>query len=389
MDIAPETLVEGEVPYFGASDHASSQNVAQGDSSSAWVESAEEVDEAAHGLRASRSKKPIPVDRTLELRNRDLIEISTNYVQNMMAAERDRIVRKIPHQARKNAYHWILGVGLNGIGVSTYGQTYPLHGFAGATLYEMIGQTLPSVPDRKRSLDLEDVDGEVTRNVRPRIDEDENLVRHLDDAIEGDVAYIEAAREAGRELTDVSSTMPWNTASYRGSSVARGGSVLHAPSSASRVLGSLGRSNIPTRILSMSPIPVGSFSRRSTAEDGFQLIRDDGYADSVRVASNMTQQQHSWENMDGSQSLDTEPLNFLAFVQASIENKQPDTGQLAAKLGANSAASAIDFEELLHPADNTITVAAQAFHHVLTLVTWGALIVEQVDHFGRLTIQIP
>lgn len=346
----------------------------QGDTSSAWVESPEEQEQAAHGLGATRAKKPIPVDRTLELRNRDINGSSAHYAAIMLAAEKERLARRIPHQAKKNAYHWILGVGLNGIGASTYGLNYPLQIFTGATLYEMIGQTPPAATGRKRSHDSEEAEGEAARNVRRRL-EDEGLVALGDDAME-------AAREAGKELTDVSSAMPWNTASFRGSSVTRAGSVLGAPGSASRALGSASRSNARLRLPSTSPLVPGSVERHSAADgdDGFQPIDDDDFDDSARAADNAPAELPSWEIVGGSESQDTEPLEFLAFVQAGIEKKTLDERHVAV--------SDIDFWELLLPAENTRVVAARAFIHVLSLATRGSLIVEQVEPFGRIRMQV-
>jgi hypothetical protein len=251
--------------------------------------------------------------------------------------------------------------------------------FTGMALYEMIGQTLPSAADRKRSYDSADVEGEAARNVRPRLEDEENPIQLGDDATDADDSKIEAAREAGKELTDVSSAMPWNTTSFRGSSVGRAGSVLGAPpGSATRAPGSARRSLAPLRLLSTSPLVPGSAERHSITlgDDEFQLIGDDNFDDSAGSAQGL---QHSWQTADGSQPHDTEQLQFLAFVQAGIEKKQLDDGRPDVR--------DIGFEELLKPTANTRAVAAQALIHVLSLATWGSLIVEQADHFGRISMR--
>ena len=297
----------------------------------------------------------------------------------MRAAEKEKIARSIPHQAKKNAYHWILGVGLNGIGASTFGLINPLDMFTGTALYEMIGQTLPAATERKRSHDSDEAEGEASRNVRRRLEDDDNMVGHGDDQMEADDSNIEAAREAGKELTDVSSAMPWNTASFRGSSVGRASSVLGAaPGSATRAPGSVRRSLAPLRLLSTSPLVPGSVERHSVTldSDGFQLIDDDGIEDS---AGNGRGLQHTWQTADGSVPHGSEQLKFLAFVQAGVEKKQSEEG--------HATVGDIDFEELLDPAANTRAVAAQALIHVLSLATWGSLIVEQAEHFGRIRMQ--
>jgi hypothetical protein len=346
----------------------------KGDTSSAWVESVEEQEEAAHALRRGRTRRALPVDRTLELRNRDINGSSARYIEIMLAAGKERVARSIPHQAKKNAYHWILGVGLNGVGTSTHGQTNALDMFTGTMLYELIGRTLPAATDRKRPRDLDEEEGEAARSVRPRLEDDENPIGLGDDPIEADEPNIEAAREAGKELTDVSSVMPWNTTSFRGSSVGRASSVIAGlPGSATRPPGSARRSLAPVRHLSTSPIVPGSLERHSVTldDDGFQLIdsNDDSAANEL---------QHSWQTADGSQPHDSEQLNFLAFVMAGVEKKQDE---------AQTAAHDIDFEELLDPATNSRAVAAQALIHVLSLATWGSLRVEQADHFGRIIME--
>jgi hypothetical protein len=347
-----------------------------GDTSSAWVESVEEQEQAAHRLRATRSKRALPVDRTLELRNRDINGYSARYIEIMRAAEKERIARTIPHQAKKNAYHWILGVGLNGIGASTYGLSNVLEMFTGTMLYEMIGQTLPAVSERKRSHESGGWEDESSRNVRRRLEDGEDMVGLGDDPMEVDDSNIEAAREAGKDLTDVSSAMPWNTASFRGSSVERASSVLGAaPGSATRAPGSVRRSLVPLRLLSTSPLVPGSVERHSTTlgDDGFQLV-DDDMDDSAGNGG----VQHIWEMNDATLPHDSEQLKFLAFIQAGVKKKQSE-GQ--------ATACDIDFEELFDPNSNTRAVAAQALIHVLSLATLGSLIVEQTDRFGRIRME--
>lgn len=48
----------------------------------------------------------------------------------------------------------------------------------------------------------------------------------------------------------------------------------------------------------------------------------------------------------------------------------------------------VDFEQLLLPTNNTRVVAAQGLLHVLTLVTKNALIAEQEETFGPISLKV-
>jgi meiotic recombination protein REC8 len=379
MDTTSDANIPGDgtLHTLGTSDLTFSK---KGDTSSEWVESLEEQEQAAHRLRAARTKKALPVDRTLELRNRDINGSGAHYAELMLAAEKERISRSIPYQAKKNAYHWILGVGLNGIGTSIYGLRNPLHMFTGTELYDMIGRTLPVATDRKRGHDSDEDGGEAARNVRTRLEDDGNLLG--DDAVDVDDSNIEVAREAGKELTDVSSVMPWNTASFRGSSVGRGSVLGAPPASATRAPGSGRRSLAPLRLLSTSPVVPGSIDRHSVTlgDEAFQLVHDADLDDSGAVPANAPGLQHSWQTTDGSQLRETDEIQFLAFVEAGVEKKQLDERHTAVRY--------IDFEELLDPVGSNRAVAAQALIHVLSLATRASLIVEQAEHFGRIRMQV-
>ena len=48
----------------------------------------------------------------------------------------------------------------------------------------------------------------------------------------------------------------------------------------------------------------------------------------------------------------------------------------------------IDFDQLLLPTNNTCVVAAQGLLHVLTLVTKDALVAEQDETFGPISLKV-
>lgn len=78
------------------------------------------------------------------------------------------------------------------------------------------------------------------------------------------------------------------------------------------------------------------------------------------------------------QSLDQESSNFLGFVQTAIaeRNAKEDMPE------REEPPREITFEELLPPAENSRTVAAQGLLHVLTLTTRRLLAVDQDEDFG-------
>jgi meiotic recombination protein REC8 len=72
--------------------------------------------------------------------------------------------------------------------------------------------------------------------------------------------------------------------------------------------------------------------------------------------------------------LDTESGNFLDFVEAEIERRKDDGGDV------------IEFETLLPPEMNTAVVAAQGLLHCLALATKGLLSVKQEEDFGDIVL---
>lgn len=83
-------------------------------------------------------------------------------------------------------------------------------------------------------------------------------------------------------------------------------------------------------------------------------------------------------------ALDAESNNFLEFVKTEVATKAARAAGGENDLpGAGVAGpDSVLFEDLLPPAQNTTTVAAQALLHVLALATKGMLHVEQEEHYG-------
>lgn len=216
---------------------------------------------------------------------------------------------------------------------------------------------------------------------------------------------IEVGREAQTPLTEhATSIMPWNnTASIRGSS-ARPGS--RAPFSGGRFTTSsaggdpfagLGRTS--SRMVSASPSrgrgadpltqhPMGmdlGTPLRDKSQGGHE--QDDRQSANVGLDANeqfevfgpaavvATQQANhpGWVR----QALDTQSINFLSFVQTSIDDAEE---HVADHRGS------ILFEDLLVPAENSAIVAAQGLLHVLTLATKNLLSASQDTAFGSIDL---
>ena len=93
--------------------------------------------------------------------------------------------------------------------------------------------------------------------------------------------------------------------------------------------------------------------------------------------------------------LDLESLNFLNFMQAGIQDadiarntsRDPPEGPVAGEHSVGTKRTIL-FEELLLPAHNSRTVAAQGLLHVLTLVTKNMIHAGQSTSFGPIKLAV-
>lgn len=90
------------------------------------------------------------------------------------------------------------------------------------------------------------------------------------------------------------------------------------------------------------------------------------------------------------ETLGQESTNFLAFVEAELARAPASADDDEDELGGEARAprTSINFHELLPPAQHSKIVAAQAFHHVLTLANKGLLIVDQVVGYGPIRMLV-
>jgi meiotic recombination protein REC8, fungi type len=86
-------------------------------------------------------------------------------------------------------------------------------------------------------------------------------------------------------------------------------------------------------------------------------------------------------------ALDSESRNFLDFVDAQMQAKEPMAIE-EPQDGGWGQRQAVTFEDLLPSSEHTRMVAAQAFLHVLTLASKNLVIVRQHEGFGDIEIAI-
>jgi hypothetical protein len=341
--------------------------------------------------RKMRAPKVIQLDRTIELRNRDLLAMNSGYKDRMKDEWKRIAVGKNTAQAKKNADYWLLGKGIGGVGnpIGRGGIKGPLADmWCGDSLYLMLTGKDRVTKGTKRESDEEAEPSTPDRRVRPRLDNDAPAFREGDDTIMQNYDELEVGREAQKALEDVSSAMPWNvSASIRGSSVARAaGSIAGLPGSAagsrtrrgSRMISAsplIGRDVLSGAGdgLSSDPAPFNDYGDLPEEED-FELYGAAAAVDTQTAGNSQ------WQKA----VLDRESNNFLDFISNAINDKRV-TAQ-ADVLDVDDITD-IELEELLPVENNSRTVAAQALLHVLTLGTKHLIRATQDKPFSAITLQ--
>jgi meiotic recombination protein REC8 len=341
-------------------------------------------------VRRRRSKKFIAADEKISLPNSVLNGWQREYLPNMDAAIEAKTNRHGSSRAKKNAYILTVGNGIGNAGQGMGSTALPaeLSQFFGEGLMLSLKRILPiqktNGKRKSSSPDLEE------RRVRGRQDSGDNLPRgDADEMLPAfdDETGTEMAREAISVLEDHHSlAMPWNvSARGRSSSVQH-----HLPSSLGRPRSLFGAGTGGSRLTSASPLfghgkDIERFSdididtedeqdavarqlmNESLAQRDFELF---GPAAAVGTQTAATSQ---WLG----EAMRKESENFLEYVKASAMSA--DDAELDELGGEENAGRHVDFQMLFPPGEHTVLVAAQAFHHVLSLATRGMLGVEQ-DH---------
>lgn len=389
-----------------------------GDNESTLEESQVSAEVPMKKRRQRRTLKVVSnLDIRLDIRNSELSEWQTNYVQNMAKEKHANLMRTINKYAIANAGIFIWENGVGGIGKiirSSGNVPHPLDIFRGDNLKELL-TGVASYPDRpnrpnrpnrrkKRARSaIDENDEDAPRNVRarpdlelqlPRAVDEDAFMPNFDDEImpyPDDSPGVEQGREAFTPLADHhSSAMPWNASASVNSFRQRSSSAIPGQGRHSSVVPSRAGSRHPSaspllgrgRILSGNELelPVGG------AESMSALENEEFEAFGPSVAVDTQNAQNSQWLAD---ALENESLNFLEFVRCSSKEDEEDEDYFKYQDSQDSQDSHVSddkpkekwvgFETLFPPKESHCIVAAQAFHHVLSLATKNLLEVTQEE----------
>jgi meiotic recombination protein REC8 len=398
LPILGDDLPEGEA-FSSVGQHQTSEHSEQ-------VQSTSTV--SAPMRQRRRVVRIVPTDRQVELPNKELAAWNTNYLQNMKTATRQKLQGKATQQAKKNAEHYVWGGGLGGIGEDLLGTSgsHPFDMFTGDNFFELVtGVSRKKLAGKKHDRDsgIDDATQGESRSVRQKTGESENqLGRGMEDEgffmPGGDEVDVELPREGATALDDeqIFSAMPWNiSASKRGSSVVPQSGI----SGRLGMTGSIDQGKRGSRIISASPLlgrgqPSALDALRSLESDADHGYSGDDFA-LPEPSSEFPEPPAAPQTPTRvREALSAEGENFLTFVAEAIAEKRTraraDLELEADPLQAEAAADIEDvtFAELLSPADNTKVVACQGLMMVLGLGTKGMLDVQQLEHFGDISLKL-
>jgi meiotic recombination protein REC8, fungi type len=372
--------------------------------------------DAPLNFRKTRSRRTLPADQMVELRNSDLMRWQTEYKSSMAAGALLALQRKANSLAKNNAYLFVCGTGLNcvGNGIGASKIPSPLEMFSGEKLLAKITRPpLPSEESRpkretRRARDV-DRDQQITpKRARQGGFEDEIGRGNFDDdqglmMMEDVSVGMEVGRDAPSALPDYPSSalMPWNVSASLNSYQKGATSSLKGRDIGSQAAGSTGR-----RPLSASPL-VGRGSALPGPLEHFQdddIIYDHddfshGLGRSLSQAefeifgpAAQVDTQTAGDSQWVRDALEREAGNFFEYVLNSISEKAVDGhGEDELQAGVAGKDRFVTFEELFDPARNSRIVAAQAFYHVLSLVTKRRVWVEQSldgEQFGPIRVGV-
>jgi meiotic recombination protein REC8 len=372
--------------------------------------------------------KALPIDQSTSLRNAELRDWQNSYAQNMLAAIQKKQTQRTTRVSKRNAYNWIFGNGLGDVGNGIGGSKLPslLALFAGDSLMSLVvGAPTPTTAHSPKRAREEDDFNLLDRNVRPRVSKDLDQFGRGDDAFVPqfeDSTGLEVGREAPTALEDHPvSAMPWNISSslhsYRNLPA---GSSVHGPGTATGRPSSIHSARPGSRLTSASPL----FGRGRASADG--NIPDSGglgdigdipglpgYSNLIVGRGRTLSASHTaveeFEIFGPSAAVDTqtaqgtqwirdalamESMNFLEFVrntltEGEVDELTDDADPLDQVMGGMSKTEKeVGFEALFPPESNSMMVAAQAFHHVLTLATKNLLVVKQEIPFGEIYLSV-
>lgn len=373
-------------------------------------------------VRRRTTKSILQLDERIELRNADLANWMNGYLDNMRAAMKQKHTKHITTQAKKNAAHWVLGMGIGGIGsiIGNTGLTGPLDMFKGDALLLSLGIDRNADKKKKREApeaSEEDNTDEDGRRVRQRSDEHE-LGRGDSDMEDGGPVNVEdeedvefpREEELEKEGRDLSQMFPWNvTASVRDSSLAPsarralgfGGSGISSAGGLSSFAGPAGSLGRRSRIVSESPLhgrgqhhnlePLPDSDAGDLGDDtlggmGGDVGIEDEEAFQLYGPAAAVDTQTTTESHFARMAFAREMENFGMFVFDSLKRKEEAA---AAQEKEPEGINEILFEDALPPESTTRVVAAQGFMHLLALASLGRVAARQDEPFEEIGMSLP
>ncbi|KAK8073823.1 hypothetical protein PG994_004722 [Apiospora phragmitis] len=387
---------------------------AQRDDQKAYEQTSPEAENQGATTQRKRKRRIFHPDERLEI-SRNVLRDWQNpdvYRENCCKPKRHHTTAT---EARKNAIHLTFGLGLANIGqnLGIPGMIHPLAiQYSGDFLFTATtGLEVFNDQDqggrkhlRSASEDIEDPEGE-GRRVRPRLEEQgeaEQAQLHRGRGDQngdkvfglGDDGLSEVGRERQPALDDPPSSMPWN----RHSSAMPGSSVRGQPPQFGRDQPS---SPLNKRAGSVQDIvrysdsgdvgggdfdvgfgSVGGDSNGSGSDQGFPPLSAGG------GDNNLDTQQRNQRNQHAREFLDREGANFLSYMEQTIA----ESGERRHDEDFEKQRKWVGFDDVFVPARTDRATAAQAFYHVLGLVTKGRMAVEQVgmpqEPFGEIHVGV-
>ncbi|KAI1851854.1 hypothetical protein JX266_002707 [Neoarthrinium moseri] len=343
---------------------------------------------------AQRRKKRriIYTDEETEISRAALRDWQKDYLKNCTVPKSHPVTAP---QAKANAIHLTFGWGIANIG-QTFGVPGIIHplalhfsgdrlftAYTGLDVFEKGRRKRTRSEARSRDEEHEE------RRIRPRLEGDsEQQGRGLeeDGMLEFGQGDQQSPPEVGREaqsaLEDVhSSAMPWN----RGSSLMPGSSIQKLPSMAQpgREQSSPLRSkagSVQDIIRYSDDVDMGGFDFGADGGLGSVGSSFDGLPDQQPPESlgeqPVDKQAESQYTRD---ALDREGKNFLAYMEETLH----EAGVHRYDEDLQAKRKWVEFDEVFLPKKTDRPTAAQAFYHILTLVTKGQMRVEQEVDDGQ------
>jgi meiotic recombination protein REC8 len=376
--------------------------------------------------------KTLKLDQQTELKNADLISWNKNYIEYVAKDSLLKKNRKILKTAKKAAFQFVYGAGLNCVG-SGFGSEHFLNHlaiFSGQALLSMLGgipsPTLGAVEINSKRQNPFSVNEQSTPNKRQALEDEvgrglegEDLMQ-LDDYDQS----IEVGRDAPSALADYpSSSMPWNKSasvlSYQKlQSSGLGSQAGRRLTSASPLVGR--GSILPTNLIGEQDemVMYGRSESLAPSQPDISFGPRERSSSHVigRVGAPQDFEQVGAASIFGTQAtgksqwvrdvLDHESGNFFQYIKNSIDERfgiqselldydtgadelGKDTGLIigsSSKRKNRSTTKDVDrnicFDQLFIPGQDTHIVAAQAFYHVLTLATKGQVRAHQTKPTG-------